>query len=169
MSRYSSTGFSLVELILVLAIILFLATLSVPRLSFIQRHLAKADANQLLITLLYLQREAMVANTKKKLKFLVNTNSYSYNGSVVPLSQGVCFGVAAGVYGPPSGGLKTPKSAVTYNKQTVEFLPDGKMNAGSVYLTDRNRSCMYALTTPISQVSYIRMYTYYKGTWERIR
>lgn len=143
--------------------------LAVPNMSFLQRRMVKADAEQLLSTMLYMQREGMVSNDKKNLKFLVSKNQYTYNNCTVSLSNGVLFGVISGAQGPPSLNIKSPKGAVTYEKQQIQFFPDGKMSPGSVYLTNKTYDVMHAITTAVSHVSYIRMYTYYRGKWERIR
>ncbi|MEX2437971.1 MAG: GspH/FimT family pseudopilin [Candidatus Babeliales bacterium] len=165
----ATSAFSLIEFILVIALVAFLALLAISNMGFLQRRIVKAHAEQLLSTMMYMQREAMVANAKKNLTFSPSRNQYSYNQNVVTLPQGVRFGVIAGVQGPPSLHSKQPQGAVTYQNQEIVFLPDGKMSAGSVYLTDSNYQVMYAITTAVSHISYIRMYVYYRGKWERIR
>jgi Tfp pilus assembly protein FimT len=163
------SGFSLIEFIIAFALMALLILLAIPHMGFLQRRFVKADAEELLSTMLYMQREAMVSNTKKKLNFLVLKNQYHYNSITRSLSQGVMFGIINGVAGPPSKQEKSPKAAVTYENQEIVFWPDGKMSPGSVYLTNTERDVMYAVTTPISHISYIRMYCYFRGNWEQIR
>ncbi len=167
--RKKSSGFSLIEFILVFALIALLAMFAIPSMSFLHRRMVKADAEQLLSTMLFMQREAMCSNSKKNLKFLASKNKYQYDGITISLSHGVLFGVVMGAKGPPSLHMKSPKAAITYQNQEILFWSDGKMSSGSVYLTNHSHDVMYAVTTAISHVSYIRMYTYYRGKWERIR
>ena len=43
--------------------------------------------------------------------------------------------------------------------------PDGIIQSGTVYVIDSSKKCMYALSSPISQVSYLRKYSY-NGKWQ---
>ncbi len=162
-------GFSLIELMFVLALVALVSVLAIPSMGFMCRRLVKTQAEQLLMTVLYLQREAMVGNARKKIFFDIARNQYRYNDIVVKFPNGVLFGVVFGAKGPPSSGVGSPSKAVTYKKSEAVFFPDGKVSAGSVYLTDKNHECMYAITTPVSHLSYIRMYKYYQGSWDQLR
>ena len=80
------------------------------------------------------------------------------------------FDFKQGVFGPPSTPIKPIKNRITFKKNKqgeffVEFYSNGKVDSGTTYFVDKNHKNMFALTCPISQVSYIRKYQYLKNKW----
>jgi hypothetical protein len=47
----------------------------------------------------------------------------------------------------------------------MHFYPTGIISSGTVYLVDKNKRYMYALSNAVSQFSYLRLYKY-DGGWK---
>ena len=167
-------AFSLIEILVVIAIIFTVATVSFSRFSFFNKFIVKNEVDNLYNTFSFLQQKAIASNCEQKLYFDLNSNSYFYflNGKKVnhKLANLVKFDFKQGVFGPPSTPIKPIKNRITFKKNKqgeffVEFYSNGKIDSGTVYFVDKNYKNMFALTCPISQVSYIRKYLYLKNKW----
>lgn len=82
----------------------------------------------------------------------------------------VDFGFLQNVKGPPSCPGKKIQKCITFkkineNQFEATFFANGKISPGSIYFVDRGRNFLMSLTSPISQVSFIRKYKYEKGLW----
>lgn len=80
------------------------------------------------------------------------------------LTDGVEFGIINNVYGPPSSPAYPLKKAITFLGSRVRCNADGMMQAGTIYITDKKRQCLYALTIGVSPIPYLRRYVY-KHSW----
>ena len=86
----------------------------------------------------------------------------------------VIFGVQQGLCGPPSSAHHPISDPITWRHKKIVFYPPdhplssaGGIASGTVYLTDRARSCSYALTCDASYGSILRRYQYKDG-WKLI-
>ena len=185
----SKAGFSLLELSIVLALSIFLATIVVSGGRFLQRILVRTEIEKLYIICRYLQQTAMATNTICTLTFNREGGSYTYgpsndygssNNSMVSSADGsssagleeklpahLSFGVMDGALGPPSAPTKVIESPITFTENTIEFHPTGAIKSGTVYLVDQSGNYMCALSCPISHVSFIRLYEY-NGGWKLV-
>ena len=59
------------------------------------------------------------------------------------------------------------EKAITFPGYAIHFYPTGIISSGTVYLVDKKKKCMYALSNAVSQVSYLRLYRY-DGRWKLI-
>mgnify|MGYP006290206435 FL=1 len=167
-------AFSLIEILIVIAILFTLFTVSFSRFSFFNKFIVKSEVDNLYNTFYFLQQKAIAGNCEQKLYFDLNNNSYFYflNGKKVnhKLANLVEFGFKNGVLGPPSSPVKPIKNTITFKKDKkcgyfTEFYSNGIIDSGTIYFVDRNYKYLFALTCPISQVSYIRKYQYLKNKW----
>ena len=99
--------------------------------------------------------------------FDVFHKSYTYDGVTKYLSPGVEFAVLENVKGPPAHPVHELKSPITFNDCRICFNEDGACTSGSLYLCDKDRSCLYALTVPIGYTAYPRIY-YFDQKWSEL-
>lgn len=156
-------GLMLIELMIVLSIIVVLIGISVPQFAFIARFRVMAELQKLASICTYLQQRAIATGQPQIIQFDQTTHSYAYAGKHETLADGVLFGVLPSALGPPSHPTKMIAEPITYKNNTVQFLPDGTIESGAVYLVDAKKRSMVAFTTPIGDVSHVRLYSYANG------
>lgn len=115
----------------------------------------------------YLRRTAMINNQPQTLIFDIKHKSYKYHDGEEKLSQQVVFGFLPKTLGPPSEPKTIVHTPITFKKNTITFYPDGIISSGTVYLIDTTKQYMYAFSSPIAQISYLRLYRY-DGTWKNL-
>ena len=168
---------------IVIALICVITTLAMINSSFVDRFTVRSEVEKFAGTCRYLQQLAMSTNTEQRLVFDVQHNSYSFSSDRNPsplassgqaqnventqkLSSRVQFGVGKrAVSGPPSAPTKPITQAITYTNNAILFYPDGIIQAGIVYFSDVASKFVYAVSTPVSQISFVRTYVY-DGTWQ---
>ncbi len=160
-----TSGVSLIEVVIVLGILMIMLTFSFANITFLNRALVHSEVDKLYSICMYLQRCAMVSNQKKVLTFDTINNMYHYNDYKERFPHYVRFGFLPGTKGPPSSPSLIVKSAVTFKNHSITFYPDGIIQSGTVYVTDIHKQFMYAISSPIAQVSYLRKYRY-DGYWK---
>jgi len=158
-SRY---GFSLIELTVVLALISIIVALVSAHGTFFNRMLVRVEVEKLYMICQHMQRCAQVSNQTQEIVFDREDNAYWHNGVKEQLAASVTFGYVPGTHGPPSWPHTLIKRPITFGNQQITFHPDGIIKPGTVYLTDRAHTYMYALSSPIAHVSYLRKYRYDK-------
>ncbi len=161
----SLTGFTLIEVTIVLSLILLIATISIPSLLFLNQQVVVSDLEKLNMIFPYLQQCAVSSNKNITLKFDPINHEYSFENQKVKLSRNVEFGIKNEIKGSPASASKNINSPISFvNNQTI-FYSTGKIQPGSVYLIDSAKKYLYALTVPVSQISFIRKYRYENGKW----
>jgi len=174
-SGTARSAFSIIELLITLALVAIVVTFTIPRTTFVARFLVQAEINKLYAVFSYLQQWAIAGNELQELSFDLKNNTYQFKTfqggtTTQKLPKSVRFGFLPGVKGPPSNPGKPIEIAATFPIQTdrpiVNFMTNGKITPGTVYVVDGGGRCLGALTCPISQVSYIRRYTYDKQQWK---
>ena len=161
----SKAGFSLVELMLVLALVALLFTLGSINFSFLHRIALRSELDSLHTICQSLQQRAMATNTKQQLIFNRVDNSYSFGGNTHQLPHYLQFGVISGVKGPPASPNRLVTNPITFKRDIIVFHPDGIISPGAVYLIDTDNQFLYALSSGIAQVSFLRLYRY-RSRWE---
>ena len=116
----------------------------------------------------------MASGNSYQLRFSPSEGLYSYKtetekNNPITLNRNIVFGFLPNSKGPPSSPKKTISSAVTFkdkvSPETATLSTDGKITPGTIYLIDRKKKYMQALTLPIGQISYIRRYRYQNHNW----
>ncbi len=115
----------------------------------------------------YLQARAMANNEIQELLFDEQQQGYSHGESFHQLPSWVRMGILPAVKGPPSSPTAYLKNAITFADKKITFHPDGIIGSGTVYLTTGEGTDLYALTSGISHVSFLRMY-HYDGAWKLV-
>ena len=173
----TSQSFSIIELLLVCAIIAIGAALYAPRLNFVQQYKLERELDAFEALFEHLRNRAMATGVLQRLMFLFDKDMYCYGSvesmqSTGKLCAGVQYGFLSGTLGPPGNPVQLLMSASSFGEgkpqSYVDFFPNGKISPGALYLRGREMSVGAALTCAISQVSYIRKYVYINQQWQRI-
>ncbi len=170
-------AFTLIELLIVCALIVLLSSLTIPHLFFISNASLRRELDVLYSTSAYLQHKAIATNRNQDLIFDKDNNSYIYNGRSGKahkhaLSKNVIFGFLPESKGPPSKPERAIQKAITFSenspgKYVITFFPDATTTSGTVYLTNVQKTHMVAFTCPIAPISFIRKYRYENGKWAK--
>lgn len=158
-------GFTLIEVMVVVCLFVVIATMGIMQLSFLDSTIIHAEVDKLVAVCSYLRQKAISTNTECVLTFDSEKKEYRGNGIKEILSQRVSFGFLPGVLGPPGSPSHKITKAVTFIDSSIYFYPTGIISSGTVYLVDKNKQHMYALSNAISQFSYLRLYRY-DGKWK---
>lgn len=176
--RVNSRSFTLIELMTVVVLVCIFVVITIPRTNFFQQQNVLTDLHRLFTVFSFVQYKAMASNALQKITFDVEKNSYTYNSltnkeTTVTLSPGNRFGFIQGVKGPPSSPTSIIKKAITFQSPSGEtranLMTNGKILPGTVYIINQKATILCALTCPVSQVSYIRLYVYKNGQWTSLQ
>lgn len=163
----NKTGSTLLEVVVVCALFVTLATLCIGAYRFFHRFAAQIELEQLYMACRYMQRRAMCTHQEQHLVFNLQERRYQYANRSHTLMNGVEFGVINGVQGPPAHPTHAVIKPITFPNNTIIFYPSGIISSGSVYITDNAHSCCYALSNGVSSISLLRRYVY-RRTWQLI-
>lgn len=134
---------------------------------FLRKAVVRAEIEKLHSICCYLRQVAQLSNRQCILSFDTLNGSYTYENTHELLPKYVHFGAAPDLLGPPSDPHKKINHGVTFPLNQIIFYPTGIVHAGTVYLSDIDNTCTYALTCAVSQASYLRKY-YYNSRWELV-
>ncbi|MCK5632977.1 prepilin-type N-terminal cleavage/methylation domain-containing protein [bacterium] len=155
-------AFTLVELIITLALCALVVTLTVVNVSFFNRSFVRSEVDALHMACMYLQQSALTTGKSQTLEIDVEKNCYSFDGRTKKLLSSVVFGASKNLKGPPSSPQKLIASVSTFKKSKIVFSPDGIISSGTIYIADRDKKITYALSSGIAQISHLRKYHYNK-------
>ncbi|MBU1007871.1 hypothetical protein KKA53_02230 [Candidatus Dependentiae bacterium] len=162
-------AFSLIELVVACLILFLVLSLSLPRQNFLTKKVVQSELKTLRTTIHYLQQKSIASNTTQTLTFSLATNTYTYqqaNKTIThTLPRQVKFGALAHTLGPPAKPIRPITHAVSFTKNRILFHPNGTISPGTIYLIDRNRTVMYAITCSVAHVSFLRFYQYGNTGW----
>jgi prepilin-type N-terminal cleavage/methylation domain-containing protein len=168
MKWLNKTGFSLIELIIVLAIIAIIAMLAGTSANTLHNAAIRLEVDKLYALCHYAQRYAMASNEMQTITFNLANNTYRFHDREEQLVADVQFGFIEGAKGPPAHPSYLLANPITFSDNHITFYPDGIIQAGTVYLVNKNHTSMYALSNAVSAVSHLRKYVY-KGSWQLMR
>ena len=162
---YAKQGFTLIELMIVVSLFSLITMLGMMQLSFLDDTIAHAEIDKLAGVCSYLQQKAIATNSEQHLVCDEQKNEYRLDSVHETLSRRVAFGFLPNVLGSPGSPSRSIEKAITFPDSSIHFYPTGTISSGTVYLIDKNKKIMYALSNAISQVSYLRLYRY-DGRWK---
>ncbi|MGE0206388.1 MAG: Tfp pilus assembly protein FimT/FimU [Candidatus Babeliales bacterium] len=165
MMRSQEQGSLLLNIALVLSILLVLMSIAIPRLPFMQRMVLRLELEKMHSFFHYMQQRALALHEDLTITFDPIHNRYYADTYKESLAPGVQFGVLLGSSGPPSKPSGQILSPITFKNNKAVFYKDGTIAAGTVYITDHSKHYLYALSSPVSQISYLRMYSYARNRW----
>lgn len=159
-------GYSFFEFVIVLGHIAFLVSLSFYFMGIYESALVHAELDRLYAVLIFMQRTAVFENRSVTVTFEPEKNRYIADRRYT-LSRGVIFGVPDKIFGPPSHPSAPMQPPITWPGNCITFYPDGQnesMSAGALYLTNKRKTVVYALTSDASQIPHLRRYRH-SGRW----
>lgn len=159
-------AFTLIEVIIVIALVALLACLGLTQLSFLDSTIARIEVDKLAVACSFLQQHAIATNSEQILKCDAQKNEYQCGNSREILSRRIAFDFLKGALGSPGNPNHLITKAITFPGSSIHFYPTGIISSGTVYLVDKNNRYMYALSNAISQVSFLRLYRYDGGKWK---
>jgi hypothetical protein len=162
------SGFSLINLLIVCSALGILISLAVNHTSFMNRSILRVELEKMYALFFYLQHLAIARNQQEVLTFDMATNSYCSDHHTERLPPGFKFGFLPHAFGPPSKPIKEITTSITFVDNKAFFYPDGTFSAGTIYMVDTDHMTMYALTSAVSPVSFIRKYRYVQSSWNPI-
>ena len=160
-------GFSLIEMMIVIALIMLIASMAMINTHYLNKTVVHTEIDLLYNTCCYLQHMAMATNQEQELRFDIEKQSYNFEGQEYILPAIARFGILAHVKGPPSSPQHFLSTPVTFSHQKIIFHPDGIISSGIVYMIDAHNNDIYALSSGIANVSFLRKYRY-DGKWHQI-
>lgn len=161
-------GYSLIECMVVIGLLALVAGLAVANVSFLNRLVARSHVAQLFTACRYMQARSQATNQEVQITFGDDNRSYVCDEHKHVLPSSLSFTAPSGVKGPPSSPRKPLTSGVTFTNRCISFYPSGIIKAGSVYCFDTTTNALYALSSPVADFSYVRMYCY-DGAWSLVQ
>lgn len=152
---------------MVICLLGLLATLGIMQTSFLDSTIVRTEIDKLTAACSYLRQKAITTNAECVLRFDSAKNEYYADGIHEVVSQRACFSFLPGVLGPPGCPSHAIKKSITFPGYEIHFYPTGIISSGTVYITDKNKRYMFALSNAVSQFSYLRLYRY-DGKWKLI-
>ena len=112
----------------------------------------------------YAQQKALMTNVAQVITLDATGSVHGYTLGAVreQLPRSIIFGAPAGIKGPPATPTHGIDFPITFKNSQIIFYPDGVISAGTVYLTNTNKTVLYALTSGVGAVSFLRAYRYDK-------
>lgn len=170
------SSYTLLELCVVLAIITLLCLLGVPMIVNHDEYTILRELEKLEAICMYLHQRAIATQKDHELIIKTQQNIYEYtinaHIALFRLPDTINFGWLPSALGPPGNPIAPitqecsfPKLNGQNHSHVVKFISNGQFYPGTLYLTDRKRRFMGALTCSISRVFYIRKYLYKSGQW----
>lgn len=163
--KYS--GFTLIELIISCALLCFIIGITLTSFSWLDSSRVHADIAVLAAACRFMQWQAHVEHTPKKITFDTQKQIYYCDDEIIQLSKNVRFGVVPGAKGPPSSAHSLIHDPITFTHHEIRFNHNGIIQAGTLYLINEKRNCMAALSCGVGHISCLRKYTYQDG-WVRV-
>jgi prepilin-type N-terminal cleavage/methylation domain-containing protein len=163
----SNKGFSLIEMMVVLCVVAILISLATINMRFLNRAAIMTNIDVMYNACYCLQKTAMATNTTQELTIDALQHSFACADIKHQFPAMMQFGILPNVKGPPSAPLSFLSAAITFVDRKILFYPDGTISAGIIYITDVDKSMIYALSCGVSSVSVLRKYRY-DGKWHLI-
>ena len=168
MMQETKQGFTLLEMIVVICLVGLIMTLGMMQLSFLDATIAHAELDKLSTACSFLQQHAIVTNNECVLMCNSEKNEYWCDKVYEKLSHQISFGTLPGAKGAPGSASHVIQKPITFSDFQIHFYPTGIISSGTIYLIDKKKRFMYALSNAISQVSYLRLYRY-DGIWKLLK
>jgi Tfp pilus assembly protein FimT len=165
--KYFQSGFTLIELMIAVSLCMILGCVSMMSFRSLEKSKVVMELNLLCAACNYLQQHAVATRTIQELSIDAARNAYAFNGHEHTLAAGVCFDVALNAQGPPSAPFKLLEKPISFKENKILFYPEGMMSAGMICLTNANHTMLYALSSAVAHVSFLRRYRY-DGRWHGI-
>lgn len=139
--------------------------IAITQSSFLDNLHVQSEARALCAMARSLQQRAMSTNKMQTLSFDLAQHSYTDGTHHHQLPASVRFDWIPESAGPPSAPHNAITTACSFAHHALHCWPDGIMTAGTIYLTNVQRTHGYAVSSGINAVSCLRLYHYNHGSW----
>lgn len=164
--KKSNTGFFLIELMVVCAICALCACLSLVCVHEFNHFLLRTHLDYLHSTCLCMQKTAMLHGQEFKIMCDEHNHALYIEGREQKFPTHIKFGFLPTGCGSPGSMQESLTKAITFKNNTIHFYPDGTISSGTLYITDARQKAMYALTSPVGSISYLKKYKYENARWK---
>jgi hypothetical protein len=161
----NKSGFSLFEIMISCALLILIATCTFIYQQNVDQFMIQTYLNTLYMTCMTLSQKAQLSKQNITLTFNLDKNSYSYQNHSETLPSFLIFGYPPGSKGPPSSPQSLITHPITFTHNQIIFYKDGTIQSGTIYITNAQRTLLFALSSPIAQISYLRRYHYVSDKW----
>ena len=176
MKVLAKKSFSIVEIIVSLSIFLIIVSISIPIIFNFDEYHLNNEMDQLFVIASYLQQKAIACYETQKLTFDLNENSYAFEISGKQrkyfLSKSSQYGFLPSTLGPPGKPRTTITQAILFDNRIkfpmMQFFSDGTTTQGTVYMVNKKKNLMVALTCSVSPNACLRKYVCKNDQWEQI-
>lgn len=158
-------GFSLIELTISMSILALMASLGFYAVNYYDRLFVHLELNRLYALLRSCSTKALLLQAPLQITFSPQQASYACNGTTYQLTNGTIFGTVPNIQGPPANPEHPITKPITFVGNKITINAKGKIQPGTIYLTDTHQRWLYALTCPVGQISYLRRYRYFDHVW----
>jgi type II secretory pathway pseudopilin PulG len=169
--RSKKRGFILIEVLIAISIMVTLLYLSLSALRFHEYSVCQ-EIQKLRYFILCMQHQSRLGNEMKSITFCPSDTACCYtteDKKTYFFHNEVFFGFQRGLLGPPSRPTKPIEQAITFSHNTVCSYEDGMLDAGTIYMTNKDKSITYALTTAVGSESLCRIYKFDAGSWHLLQ
>jgi hypothetical protein len=160
--KYTRSGFSLAELLVVIGLCMIIISLSTVQVQFLHSAAVRSEIDLLCAACNYLRVKAIAMGTTQELQLDPDAQTYSYDGAIHHFPSCLAIAVLPGAKGPPGGATHVIKNPISFDSNTISFSPDGILSAGTVYFVGNNTA--FAISSGVGHVSILRKYRY-DGSW----
>lgn len=158
------SGFIMIEVLVGIALAMLITGLTFVQVGHYQYVSMRQQVSLFALIFHQLQQRAMVEGKQQDMLLDEVAHRYYVENQWHDLPPLIRFGFLPNAKGPPSHPTSPLRSAITFPEKKVSCFSDGTIQAGTVYLVDEKKHCMYALTSGVSAVSFLRKYRY-DGMW----
>ncbi len=160
-------GFLVFQAGIFLCLLLMILSIAVPRFIFLQRRAPYYEAQKFRQFCWYARQHALATGKDCVVTIDVKNGTYSGLGRSEKLLSGVIFDTVSGALGPPSNPTRPLLKPVTFKNETITLYAEGIVESGTVYITDSDRTVLYAVSSGVGHTSLLRLYKY-QGSWELV-
>ena len=157
-------GTTVVELLVVLTILAVIAGITFSLFESTDYELVRQQAYALAEHITMMQQRAQIYNSDTYIMCDQQHNSYADETGTYQL-LGAQYGAPAGCKGPPSAPLKPVTKPITFEKSCITCYAHGTVKSGTIYLCNASKTICFAVTTPVDEVTHVRVYEYRGAGW----
>jgi type II secretory pathway pseudopilin PulG len=157
-------GYLLLEVLVCIALITFIGFLGTGLVGWYDRWLVRLEVERLYAAIVLVRHYALCTNEAQELHFDCQEGSYTSFFGRHHVVRGVLLGIIKGIKGPPSAPTTPLMSPITFADNRILCYQNGVIDAGTVYLVDKSKRHLYAVSCGVAQEPYVRCY-YYNHKW----
>ena len=180
--------FTLLETTISIAVVLLIAILAFSKLTFLDAFFLKNEIENMQCLFNHLRQKSISRNVPSSVVFDAKNHKYfcDFMGESIEykIHHRIKFGFIPGAKGPPGNPKNSIEFPISFDEEAssaqfssgsqensakiqlkkVTFFPNGRVTAGTIYLTNKKETCMRAISCSVSSF-WLRKYRYVDGKW----